>query len=189
MDDLSEQALVAYNVYTGKLKQYGGKYNHDCGYHMKHWYAVAKLAQRLEVDVDQLICARFAGVDNGLQRSLTPAKLHKPLTVVKAHLRDYMPAQTQDYKRSFNTQQMQIEGIMKRGLPKRFKSMLDVLADPNQPYAAWFRLIYPETIDDRITKWYATDAADLYSQDSELRRFLQEDLNGRNIERITSRIL
>lgn len=188
-NNLSDDAIFAHRIFAEQMRLNGGRYDHDCGYHMKQWYGIAKAAQTLNTTVDRLICARFAATDPEVVRQMTPSKIYKPLNVARANLNAYTPRQCADYPASLIAQKVQLNGMLQRGLPAQYKSLIDVLADPNQPYAAWFRIILPEVFDERIKKWYLPEAQELYESDPEFRRFIEEGVDGLYTERITAGIL
>ena len=59
-----------------------------------------------------------------------------------------------------------------RLVPSRFATMEDLLLDLRQPFAAWFRVLYPRSRDHRLVEMYGNEAREEVLADPLLKDFL-----------------
>lgn len=71
----------------------------------------------------------------------------------------------------------QIQSLVDRAcrmVPRRYRTVNDLLMDIHQPFAAWFRVLYPRTLDKQLVDVYGNEARQEIFSDLILKDFLTQ---------------
>ena len=186
--DLQDYAFMAYHAYYSCMKHAGGNYQYDPKKDMKHWTKIARLSVELDTEPETIIGARFDSADEHLRRTFRPAQMHSPKKVIEVLVKKYQENKVSDFNKMWEIMVSRLDTSSQRMIPRVYKSQADILADPNQPFTSWFRVLYLDYEIDKINEWYLDAAAEECRTNPKLRTYIEENINGRNAERIWQRL-
>ena len=184
MDELLLQDYIhmAYHAYAQCIAKAAGTYQHSPAKHMQHWTKIARLCMTYGIDPETLIYARFDICDEPLRRTLKPKQMYTPKQAVMGLVDRYKEKHTRDISKMWQSMLIHFN-MAKTYFPTKTKD--EILADPNQPFTPWFRILYADQLTPHLEEWYLLPAVDEYRINPELRRYVEESLNGKNAKRIT----
>jgi hypothetical protein len=176
MYDLAESyASKAWEIFYSLIKVRFGT-DHGRGEHVnmnryyKSFLKIAEICIREQFDLHDYLeaCFQFTGTSN---MYMTPADLTQERVV--ANYRNHRIKYGKDREGLWHHQVTALLDLEGRLIPDIYKDEEEILAEPDTPFMAWFRVVYPENASDRLIKLYGMAAWSELSKDEALRHYLR----------------
>lgn len=174
-DPNTAAACLVYHAYKLNVELIGGHYDRDIVHDQKHWLKVAKLALANNMEPARFVNAQFIVLDDERKRAMSPRMLYTPVSKAISAYMATAPSPC-NYRKVFDALAFSLQTLSSR----RHVDIMTLIADPEQTYPPWFRILYPPVLTRELRDGYLEFAKSEISEDIHLQTFIKyEDKYGR----------
>jgi hypothetical protein len=137
----------------------------------KTFIKIAQICIKHHIDVTDYIRVNFDTVGKN-HRYITPADFAKE-EAVKRYLK-YKTEYLNESLNSWSAQERMLVDLTMKCVPEVYPSMTDMLMNHGLTFRAWFRIFYPDELDEKLMVEFGQTAWGELREDRQLRAFLRK---------------